>query len=53
MTHLMKATSLAALIPLFSGCNNVFDNLNTHTKTKINDSIETVDFNSIMLPLES
>ena len=47
MTHLMKATSLAALILLFSGCNNVFDNLNTPTKPKINESIETVDFNSI------
>jgi uncharacterized protein len=43
----MKATSLAALILLFSGCNNVFDNLNTPTKPKINESIETVDFNSI------
>jgi uncharacterized protein len=47
MTHLMKATSLAALILLFSGCNNVFDGLNTPTKPKINESIETVDFNSI------
>jgi uncharacterized protein len=43
----MKATSLAALILLFSGCNNVFDGLNTPTKPKINESIETVDFNSI------
>lgn len=47
MTHLMKATSLAALILLFSGCNNVFDNLNTPTKPKVNEAIETVDFNSI------
>jgi uncharacterized protein len=47
MTNLMKATSLTALILLFSGCNNVFDNLNTPTKPKINESIETVDFNSI------
>ena len=47
MRHLMKATSLTALLLLFSGCNNVFDNLNTPTKPKINESIETVDFASI------
>ena len=47
MTHLMKATSLAALLLLSSGCNNVFDNLNTPSKPTINESIETVDFNSI------
>ncbi|MDZ7818606.1 MAG: hypothetical protein U5K55_08290 [Aliarcobacter sp.] len=47
MRHLMKATSLTALLLLFSGCNNVFDNLNTPTKPKINESVETVDFASI------
>jgi fibronectin type 3 domain-containing protein len=43
----MKATSLAALILLFSGCSNVFDNLNTPTKPKVNDAIETIEFSSI------
>ena len=43
MTKLMKATSLTALLLLFSGCNNVFDNLNTPIKPKINDTIEPVD----------
>ena len=38
MINLMKATSLTALILLFSGCNNVFDNLNTPSKPKINNS---------------
>lgn len=47
MTQLMKATSLTALILLFSGCNNVLDNLNTPTKPKINESIETVNYDSI------
>jgi fibronectin type 3 domain-containing protein len=43
----MKATSLTVLLFLFSGCTNIFDNLNTPTKPKINNSVETVDFNSI------
>ena len=47
MTHLLKATSLTALILIFSGCSDVFSGLNTPTKAKINDSIETVDSNSI------
>jgi uncharacterized protein len=47
MKNLMKATSLAALLLLFSGCNNIFDNLNTPTKPKINESIESVQFDSI------
>jgi uncharacterized protein len=47
MTNLMKTTSLAALIFLFSGCNNIFNNLNTPIKPKIDDSIETVDYSSI------
>jgi len=47
MTNLMKTTSLAALIFLFSGCNNIFNNLDAPTKPKLDDSIETVDYNSI------
>jgi len=47
MIKLMKATSLAVLLLLASGCSNVFDNLNTPSKPKINQSIEGVDFNSI------
>ncbi|MDY3201545.1 MAG: hypothetical protein RBQ84_11365 [Arcobacter sp.] len=47
MLKLMKATSLTVLLFLFSGCTNIFDNLNTPTKPKINNSVETVDFNSI------
>ncbi len=47
MTHLLKATSLTALILLFSGCSDVFSGLNTPTKAKIDDSIETVDSSSI------
>ncbi|AXX95397.1 hypothetical protein [Arcobacter ellisii] len=47
MIKLMKITSLAVLLFLFSGCNNILDNLNTPTKPKINNSVETVDFNSI------
>ena len=47
MINLMKATSLTALILLFSGCNNVFDNLNTPTTPRVNNAIESVDFNSI------
>jgi uncharacterized protein len=47
MTKSMKTTSLAALILLFSGCNNFINNLNTPTKPKINESIEMVDYNSI------
>lgn len=47
MLKLMKATSLTVLLFLFSGCTNIFDNLNTPTKPKINNSVETVNFNSI------
>lgn len=47
MTKLMKATSLTALLLLFSGCNNVFENLNTPVKPKVNSSIEPVDYSSI------
>ena len=47
MTKLMKATSLTALLLLFSGCNNVFESLNTPVKPKINNSIEQVDYSSI------
>ena len=47
MRKLMKATLLTASILLFSGCNNIFDNLNTPSKPKINNSVENVDFNSI------
>ena len=47
MTKLMKATSLTALLLLFSGCNNVFDNLNTPVKPKVNNTIEAVDYSSI------
>ena len=47
MKNLVRASSLAALILLFSGCNNVFNNLNTPTKAKINETLEVVDFNSI------
>lgn len=47
MIKLMKVTSLTVLLFLFSGCTNIFDNLNTPTKPKINNSVETVDFNSI------
>lgn len=47
MRKLMKTASLAALLLLFSGCNNLFDNLSTPTKPKINEAIEVVDYNSI------
>lgn len=47
MTKLMKTASLAALLLLFSGCNNFFNNLSTPTKPKINEAIEVVDYNSI------
>ena len=47
MINLMKATSLTALLLLFSGCNNVFDNLSTPSTPKVNNAIEVVDFNSI------
>lgn len=47
MRKLMKTASLAALLLLFSGCNNFFDNLNTPTKPKVNEAIEVVDYNSI------
>lgn len=47
MTHLMRASSLTALILLFSGCTNIFNDLNTPTKPNINEAIETVDYNSI------
>ena len=47
MTKLMKTTSLAALLLLFSGCSNVLNNLNTPIKPKIDDSIEIVEQNSI------
>lgn len=43
----MKTASLAALLLLFSGCNNFFNNLSTPTKPKINEAIEVVDYNSI------
>lgn len=46
MTNLMKTTSLAALILLLSGCNNL-NNLNTPTTPKIDDSIQMVNKESI------
>lgn len=47
MKKLMRATLLTASILLFSGCNNIFDNLSSPSKPKINNSVESVDFNSI------
>ena len=47
MTNLMKTTSLATLILLFSGCTNIIDNFNAPTKPKVDNSIEVVSYNSI------
>lgn len=47
MKRLMQITFLTILLMVISGCNNVFDNLNTPTKPKINESVEAVDFSTI------
>ena len=47
MTNLMKTTSLAALILLFSGCNNIIDSLNPASAPKVDNSIEVVNYSSI------
>ncbi len=47
MTNLMKTTSLAVLILLFSGCTNIIDDLNGPIKPKVDNSIEIVNYNSI------
>ncbi len=48
MTTLMKTASLATLMILFSGCNNLNNNLNTPTvKPKIDTSLEMIKKDSI------
>ena len=47
MTNLMKTTSLAALILLFSGCANSLDNFNGPTKPRVDNSLEVVNYSSI------
>ena len=47
MTKLMKTTSLATLILLFSGCTNVMDSLNPASAPKVDNSVEIVNYNSI------
>ena len=47
MKKLMQLIFLTILLLVISGCNNIFDNLNTPSKPKINTSIEAVDFSSI------
>lgn len=47
MIKLMKTTSLATLILLFSGCTDAINNLMPESKPKIDNSIEIVNYNSI------
>lgn len=47
MTNLMKTTSLATLILLFSGCGNVMDTLNPASGPRVDSSIEVVNYSSI------
>lgn len=47
MIKLMKTTSLATLILLFSGCTNTMDNLIPDSKPKVDNSIEVVNYDSI------
>ena len=47
MTKLMKTTSLATLILLFSGCTNSMNNIIPDSKPKVDNSIEVVNYDSI------
>ena len=47
MIKLMKTTSLATLIVLFSGCTNVLDNMIPESKPRINETLEVVNYSSI------
>lgn len=47
MKKLMKATSLATLLLLASGCTNPFESINAPIKPKIDNSIEIVNSSSI------
>lgn len=47
MINLMKTTSLATLIVLFSGCGNIMDTINPASKPKLDNSIEIVNYSSI------
>lgn len=47
MIKLMKITSLATLILLFSGCTNGMDSIIPDSKPKVDNSLEVVNYDSI------
>lgn len=47
MRKLIQATSLATFLLLYSGCSDVLSSLNSPTTPQVNQSVQTIDYNSI------